>query len=347
MVRDQRGRPRCEAPSPQGCLALKEEKRIAICGYGRFGEALVELALEHEFIARAYDPSAKIAASLRVDSVAELCESAAVIILCLPIEYTEQALRSLRPHLSSRHLVLDVGSVKLEPVKALERVLGDEVDWVGTHPLFGPTSLARGDRPLRVVLCEGTDAAKQRARELWAALGCDSLEQSSEEHDRAMARSHALAFFLAKGLLEIRAGEGAAFTPPSFEAIGKTIAAVRSDAGHLFRSIQNRNPYAAEERQSLIEALTRIDEELTLPIAGPEPQAQADSILECSSSAEETPPELLADLDRELLALVARRARLAAKLTAKETAQADQAMVAAAGALGLDRLDVARWFKST
>jgi prephenate dehydrogenase len=131
-----------------------------------------------------------------------------------------------------------------------------------------------------------------------------------------MARSHALAFFLARGLLEIGAGEGAPFTPPSFEAIANTIAAVRSDAGHLFRSIQNRNPYSAEERARLIQALRDVDQELRNPVStGPEDSpAAAIPELEAPEGPERDTPELLAELDGELLGLLARRALLQARL---------------------------------
>lgn len=293
----------------------------------------------------AYDPTAQVPPNLRAPSLAALSANSQVIILCLPLEQFEDGLKELRPHLGENHLVLDVGSVKLEPVQTFRQVLGDSVHWVGTHPLFGPTSMARGDRPLRVVICEGSAQAKHRARELWTTLGCEWIEQTSEEHDRAMARSHALAFFLAKGLLEIKAGEGAAFTPPSFEAIGKTITAVRSDAGHLFRSIQNCNPFAAEERGALIEALRHIDEQLAAPEGSSPQERRVDPILEPAPSEEESSLELIAELDRELLALLARRERLATKVSPEELARAEAAMITAAAADGLGQINLTRLFR--
>lgn len=77
-----------------------------------------------------------------------------------------------------------------------------------------------------------------------------------------MAETHALAFFIAKGLIETRAGDGAAFVPPSFHAMRAAVDAVRGDAGHLFSVIQRDNPHAAAARRSLIDALERIDREL-------------------------------------------------------------------------------------
>ncbi len=310
---------------------MSAQQRLAICGYGRFGAALSELACEKGYRVSAFDPAAEVPAALRADSLESLCASAQTLLLCVPLELFDESLSALRPHLTEAHLVLDVGSVKSDPVRAMRDSLEGCSQWIGTHPLFGPTSLARGERPLRVVLCEGSEGSLAGARKLWEALGCECLEQSAEEHDRAMARSHALAFFLAKGLLEIRAGEGAAFTPPSFEAIEKTIDAVRSDAGHLFRSIQNRNPFAAEERARLIAALSRIDGALAQPASESQPATLDLPSLESPAARQKTGPELLSELDEELLALLARRSVLAARLSPEERKTA-LASIAGAGA---------------
>jgi hypothetical protein len=77
-----------------------------------------------------------------------------------------------------------------------------------------------------------------------------------------MAATHALAFFVAKGLLDIGAGEGAPFVPPSFGAMSRMIGAVREDASHLFATIQTANPFAAEARARLLSALETIDRDL-------------------------------------------------------------------------------------
>jgi len=313
---------------------MSSPKRLAICGYGRFGAALAELALGRGYRVTAYDPTAAIPAELRASSLEELCAGNENLLLAVPLEHFEASLRALQPHLRSEHLVLDVGSVKLEPVRAMQELLGDDVDWLGTHPLFGPTSLARGDRPLRVVLTEGSAAGPSRARALWQDLGCECIEQSAETHDRAMARSHALAFFLAKGLLQIKAGEGAAFTPPSFEAIGKTITAVRSDAGHLFRAIQNRNPFAAEERDRLIDALRDIHAELKLPAGTSSPLSAQIPRLEEPDAKEPEAGALLAELDQELVALLARRMLLAGRLSPMDRSLQVEALAKAATRIG-------------
>ncbi len=184
----------------------------------------------------------------RVDSLAELVRGAGEVVLAVPVAAIAEATRALRPHLDHNQLVVDVASVKHGPVRDLTETLGRDVPWVATHPLFGPTSIALGERPLVAVVCPNPlhPTAALRARSFFASLGCEVVEEDAIGHDRAMAATHALAFFVAKGLIDVRAGEGAAFVPPSFRAMAGMIGAVRSDASHLFATIQNDNPFAAE-----------------------------------------------------------------------------------------------------
>ena len=86
----------------------------------------------------------------------------------------------------------------------MSRILGDAVPWVGTHPLFGPTSVALGENPLVAVVCPNSThpEAHHRARSLYERIGCRVVEMDPDSHDRLMAKTHALAFFVAKGMLD-------------------------------------------------------------------------------------------------------------------------------------------------
>ncbi|MFP2898180.1 prephenate dehydrogenase/arogenate dehydrogenase family protein, partial [Corallococcus sp. 4LFB] len=237
---------------------------VALVGYGRFGRALGTLleavGVEH----RALDPVADIPEPLRARSVPELLEGAELVVMSVPVPQMRDVLKALRPFLTPEHLVLDVGSVKVKPVEALTEVLGAQVPWVGTHPLFGPLSLAMAERPMRVVLCPNPlhPEAAPRARRFYEGLGCEVIEQTPEGHDRVMARTHALTFFVAKGMVDSGAAADVPFAPASFKALSRTIETVRADAGHLFNAIQQENPFATEARGRLLAALQGIHRDL-------------------------------------------------------------------------------------
>ena len=119
-------------------------------------------------------------------------------------------------------------------------------------------------RPLRVAICPASahPVAALRVRALFERIGCEAYEQSAEHHDRVMAQTHALTFFVAKGMVDAGAGMDIRFAPPSFHAFARTIEAVRSDAGHLFEAVVRANPFAAQARKELVAALGAVDRAL-------------------------------------------------------------------------------------
>lgn len=290
--------------------------RLGILGYGRFGAAFADLCLERGLEVAAWDPAVRPPGPLAVDGPASLCARSDLVLLATPVPALGELLRELRPSLGPGRWVMDVGSVKVRPWEAMESALGGEVPWVASHPLFGPVSLAQAERPLRVVLCPSPrhPGAAEEARRFYGKLGCEVLEQSPHDHDRTMARTHALVFFLAKGLLDSGAGESVEAPPPSFQALARTLDLVRGDAGHLFRVLQQENPYAPAARRRLLGALQAVDRALEEETegAGARPVGRLD-IAAPAGPAEELRDarELIDAVDRELLSLLERRARLA------------------------------------
>jgi prephenate dehydrogenase len=234
---------------------------VAMLGYGRFGRALGQLLAEAGIAHRAYDEHVEVPREFRAASLRELVGGAAFVIVAVPVPAMRSALLALRPHLVASQIVLDVGSVKVLPEAAFTEVLGDAIPWCGTHPLFGPLSLALAERPLRVVICPARahPQAGAQVRALYERIGCEVIVQTPEGHDRVMAHTHALTFFVAKGMIDAGAATAVPFAPPSFQAISRTIETVRSDAGHLFAAIARDNPFAPEARKELVRALAAID----------------------------------------------------------------------------------------
>ena len=237
------------------------KETVALLGYGRFGRALGQLLAEAGVEHRAYDEHAAVPGEYRANSVRELTKGAGFVIVAVPVPSMRAALLTLQPYLDPAQVVFDVGSVKVLPEAAFAEILGDAFPWCGTHPLFGPVSLALAERPLRVVLCpaKAHPAAAAKVRALYEAIGCEVIVQTPEGHDRVMAHTHALTFFVAKGMIDAGAATDVPFAPPSFQAISRAIETVRADGGHLFSAIARDNPFAPEARKGLVRALSTID----------------------------------------------------------------------------------------
>lgn len=95
---------------------------------------------------------------------------------------------------------------------------------------------------------------------------------------------------------------------------------MRADAGHLFAAIQRENPFAAESRARLVEALGSIHRKLAedsgseefIPMAIPDLRERSPELVEVR--------DLIDDVDREILGLLHRRTQLAQR-AAKAKAQ--------------------------
>ncbi len=292
---------------------------LALLGYGRFGRALGQLLGEAGVAHRAYDSHAEVPAANRAGSVRELVTGATFVVVAVPVPAMRSALRELREYLEPSQIVFDVGSVKVLPEAAFAAVLDDAIPWCGTHPLFGPLSLALAERPLRVVLCpaKAHPQAAERVRALYERIGCEVIVQTPESHDRVMAHTHALTFFVAKGMIDAGAATNVPFAPPSFQAISRTIETVRSDAGHLFEAIARDNPFAPEARKELVRALAAIDAALDANANEPPVEAATESTRFAIPDLGARSPELketrdhIDAVDAQIVRLLGQRMQLA------------------------------------
>ncbi len=291
---------------------------VLIVGFGRFGRAIAGLSAAAGRVVYAVDPHTTVPPEFQPPR--DLLTGDTILIVAVPVASVEEVTAQLAPDLGPNHLVMDVSSVRSPAEAAMRKSLGERVPWIGTHPLFGPSSIALGERPLTVVICPNElhpDAAG-RARAFYWSIGCEVVEEDPVAHDRTMAYTHALAFFLAKGLLDMDVPGRTRFVPPSFRSMLQTIESVRSDAGHLFYAIEALNPYAPGAREELMSALSRLHDELAVTQPDASSGRQAFKIPDLGAAAPELREtrELIDDLDHDIVRLIARRGELVRRVKA-------------------------------
>src|SRR4051794_26416199 len=111
---------------------------IGCVGYGLFGNALFSFFQELDYRVRAYDAFAPVPGAIAARSVNWLAGSAGIIFVAVPVAQMRATFAALKPLLGPRHVVADVGSVKVHPSEWMQETFGDGNPWVATHPLFGP-----------------------------------------------------------------------------------------------------------------------------------------------------------------------------------------------------------------
>ena len=90
---------------------------------------------------RKHEKGRKVADELNVnyiESNEELASISDIVIVAVPIEHTSDVIREIAPHMKSGSVMMDVTSIKEGPAKVMGEVLPDSVEYIPTHPIFGP-----------------------------------------------------------------------------------------------------------------------------------------------------------------------------------------------------------------
>jgi prephenate dehydrogenase len=198
------------------------------CGLigGSFALALRRAGLVERVIGYSKSPSTTERAK-RLGVIDDAAESALlavagsdIVLIAVPVAATEGTFRAIRHLVEPGVLFMDVGSTKRDVVDAARRVLRERVSsFVPAHPIAGKESagVEHADATLfvgrQVILTPlpQTDATLlQRATDVWAAVGCQVLRMTADNHDAAFAAvshfPHLLTFAYLASVLQQPAG---------------------------------------------------------------------------------------------------------------------------------------------
>jgi prephenate dehydrogenase len=174
----------------------------------------------------------------------EVAPLADVVVVSVPIPQVAQVVREVAPYLRPDAALMDLTSVKTEPVAAMLAHFTGEV--VGTHPLFGPRE--ENIKGRTVVLCPGRgERWLQWLERLLLEAGAHVQIITPEEHDRLMALIQGLAHFLLIALgvtvrrMEIDLKELENFATPTFRNLHYLIWHMLSQDVALYACIQLQN----------------------------------------------------------------------------------------------------------
>ncbi|HUL42895.1 MAG TPA: prephenate dehydrogenase/arogenate dehydrogenase family protein [Bacteroidota bacterium] len=178
---------------------------LALIGYGRFGR-LAAHYLKDSFRVWVCDPrrSIRLESGLRRCTLLEASQCN-TIILAVPISSMQSVLRKLSPVINPAALVIDVCSVKAEPIRWMKQLLPSTTSILGTHPLFGPDSASTTLQTKSIVLCP-VRVPRRTFSPIASGLRKAGLLVSimtPDHHDAAMARTLFLTQYLGRSLADL------------------------------------------------------------------------------------------------------------------------------------------------
>lgn len=228
---------------------------VGIIGFGSFGRFLAE-KLDAWCAVKVYSSSGKANPWQTTLPEVGRCE---FVIPAIPLSAYNRVLKDLQPHLNPKTTIVDVASVKSIPATIIrERLPGQRL--VVTHPLFGPESAARSLEGHTIVLCpeHSDDSQYQKVKSFSRSIGLHVVEMSEEEHDREMALVHALTFFIAHSLKDMKLHDQQLSTP-SFKKLLQLAELEKHHSFELFKTIQAGNPFAGQIREEFIRELQELN----------------------------------------------------------------------------------------
>ena len=213
------------------------------------------------------------------DDNKKIVQNSDIVIVSVPISSTESVIEELAPFMKEGSLMIDVTSVKEGPSKKMQECLNEGVEFIPTHPVFGPrTTDLRGQIIVLTPIEKGEWYPK--VYKFLEDKGMRIVETTAAHHDDMMGIVQVLTHFsyistasaIEKLKVDIRDTEN--YESPIYNLMIDTIARIVSQNPYLTYSIQHENKRGEKIRQALFDsiselkdALTREDEEEFVEIA--------------------------------------------------------------------------------
>ena len=238
-----------------------------VVGAGAVGEMLSAMLARHGVPLERFDlasrPGVTVGDACAPDgALLAALDRAGTVVLALPEEPLQRALRRIASVLRPDALVVETASVK-EPLEAVLRDGMSTRETLGINPMFAPSVGARGQSV--AVVRHRPSAAGNTFLAMIEAEGARLAPLDAARHDRMAAvmqsLSHATILAFASALQA--SGESIELlldlAPPPFRVLAALSARVVGQSRDTYWDIQSRNGNAALARTALGDALRRID----------------------------------------------------------------------------------------
>lgn len=232
---------------------------VGVVGQGAFGKFILK-ALPNYCKYKTYDNNQS---NPETNSTFDEVLDVDILIIAIPLFSFDNFFKKAKGKIKPQTLVIDICSVKVSPTGYMNKYLSNHKNIFLTHPLFGPQSVVDNFEGHTLIV---TDIIGEKAKSVLnyceKDLGLKIMKMTAEEHDKTMAHVHALTFFTARGLGDLKLPK-VTFQTPSYNEILDLIALDDTHSEDLFRTIQLGNPYAKEIRERFINTLTEINQSLS------------------------------------------------------------------------------------
>ena len=216
--------------------------------------------------ARDHNKGRKVAEELNVNYIESnegLANISDILVISVPIQHTEEVIREVAPFMKSGSLMVDVTSVKEGPSKTMAEVLPESVEYIPTHPVFGPRT-TRLDNQVIVLTADKKGKWYGKVYDYLAGKNMRIIETTAEKHDFMMSILQVLTHFSfistasAIEKLKVDISETEDYESPIYNLMIDMIARIVSQNPYLTYNIQSMNTNGPKIRNTFADAVLEL-----------------------------------------------------------------------------------------
>ncbi len=235
---------------------MKPKSIGIVGGTGRMGQWLKRFLEESGYQVMVSGRKTEVSSK----ELASLCD---VVIVSVPIKDTAKVIKEIGPYVRPDTLLMDITSIKKEPVEAMLAYSRSEV--IGTHPLFGPS--APSIKGQIVVVCPArTKIWLPWLKELLLSHKAKITVSTPKKHDEIMTIVQGLSYFfvLATGVAiresPFNLNEFLDYSTPFFRIILRKMHSMKQSP-EMFASIQFHNYHSIPKFLEIVNELKEVIED--------------------------------------------------------------------------------------
>jgi len=216
--------------------------------------------------ARDHKKGQKVASELNVkyiESNKQLASMSDILIISVPINSTPSVIKEVGQFMRKGSLMVDVTSVKEIPLKAMEENLPDNVEYIPTHPIFGPRTTEL-DNQVIVLTAPKKGEWYRKVYDYLKSKNMRVIETTAGHHDYMMSVVQVLTHFSfistasAMEKLKVDIGETEDYESPIYNLMIDMIARIVAQNPYLTYYIQSMNNNGEKIRNTFTEAAVEL-----------------------------------------------------------------------------------------
>ena len=198
-----------------------------------------------------------------IESNAGLANISDILVISVPIEHTSDVIREVAPFMKSGSVMIDVTSVKEEPAKTMAEVLPENIEYIPTHPIFGPRTTFL-DNQVIVLTADKKGKWYEKVYRYLESKNMRIIETTAAKHDYMMSIVQVLTHFsfisTASAIEKLRVdiSETEDYESPIYNLMIDMIARIVAQNPYLTYNIQSMNNNGPKIRNTFAKAVSEL-----------------------------------------------------------------------------------------